>query len=277
MVLYSTLLMDDVLRGTHYSEYPPQRKKMCLSGSVLLRLRLGAVAKAKQETSTTPPIISSAAPVVETTLVASPTRLCGLVPNWDSYSDSPDEMDSPKHITLVARRCVSPRSSNHHLSSSSPYSGSTPVHSSRSPADSVPSSTPVTGSLALTRADLLPPRNRYRDSYSPKTSMVVDTEIDTTETEDGREMAIVDGDVVRDQVKVDPRDDKEEFEAIGGDSSSLSGTRDGTVRQLEADKMIASGERAGMAKSIRSLRLENLKRSLRRLDSFAERRLGFRP
>nr|GEV50160.1 putative reverse transcriptase domain-containing protein [Tanacetum cinerariifolium] len=284
-------------------------------------------------TSTTPPIISSAAPVVETTLVASPTRLCGLVPYSDSYSDSPNEMDSPKHITTskvtsypspsseylialivaspgtrrppanlvrprevvpfgrpyrtrlngprrlltarkrvgslharrLARRCVSPRSSDHHLSSSSRYSGSTPVHSSseafrrwcvaplstfyppttsesssgdslerprhssllstkpscqrcRSLADSVPSSTPVTGSLAPTRADLLPPRNRYRDSYSPKTSMVVDTEIDTTETEDGREMAIVDGDVVRDQVEVDPRDDKEEFEAIAGDT-----------------------------------------------------------
>ena len=26
----------EVLRGTHYSEYPPKRKKMCLSGSVLL-------------------------------------------------------------------------------------------------------------------------------------------------------------------------------------------------------------------------------------------------
>lgn len=28
----------EVLRGTHYSEYPPKRKKMCLSGSVLQRL-----------------------------------------------------------------------------------------------------------------------------------------------------------------------------------------------------------------------------------------------
>ncbi|GKF52382.1 hypothetical protein Tco_0159292, partial [Tanacetum coccineum] len=36
----------------------------------------------------------------------------------------------------------------------------------RSPVDSVPSSTPVMGSLAPTRADLLPPRKRFRDSYS---------------------------------------------------------------------------------------------------------------
>nr|GFA52819.1 hypothetical protein [Tanacetum cinerariifolium] len=82
--------------------------------------------------------------------------------------------------------------------------------------------------------------------------------VDTTETEDGRELAIVDGDDVREQVEVNPRDDKEEFEAsagdtvvlridsrsvsrvdeeivepVKGDSSSSSGTRDGTVRSVE--------------------------------------------
>ncbi|GJX64917.1 hypothetical protein Tco_0299260, partial [Tanacetum coccineum] len=51
------------------------------------------------ETSAIAPVISSAAPVVETTLVASPTRLCGLVPYSDSDSDSPDEMDSPEAAT----------------------------------------------------------------------------------------------------------------------------------------------------------------------------------
>nr|GFC18269.1 hypothetical protein [Tanacetum cinerariifolium] len=95
---------------------------------------------------------------------------------------------------------------------------------------------------------------------------------------------------------------------VGGDSSSLSGTRDGTVRsaedisvnldgairdfyhhmsevrmdrivgiktnqrQLEADPMIASGER----ELIRDDR-DELRRKLRRLESFAKRRLGFRP
>nr|GEY76632.1 hypothetical protein [Tanacetum cinerariifolium] len=235
----------------------------------------------------------------------------------------------PLPARRLARRYVSPRSSDHHSSSSSPSSGSAPVHSlgfvasdqahsgpstriasprldyppvraprrseafrrwcaallssfyppttsesssgdslgrprhsssyssrpsrkrCRSLADSVPSSTPVTASLAPTRADLLPPRKRYKDSYSPETSMEQDTEIDTTETKDGRELAIVDGDDVRDQVEVDPRDDREEFEAsagdtvvlridsrsvprvdeeivepVGGDSSSSSGTRD---------------------------------------------------
>ncbi|GJZ12260.1 hypothetical protein Tco_0547490 [Tanacetum coccineum] len=51
------------------------------------------------ETSTIAPVISSAAPVVETTLVASPTGLCGLVPYSGFDSDSPDEMSSPEHIS----------------------------------------------------------------------------------------------------------------------------------------------------------------------------------
>ncbi|GKE34006.1 hypothetical protein Tco_1453328 [Tanacetum coccineum] len=51
------------------------------------------------ETSTIAPVISSAAPVIETTLVASPTGLCGLIPYSDSNSDSPDEMSSPEHIS----------------------------------------------------------------------------------------------------------------------------------------------------------------------------------
>nr|GEY07154.1 putative reverse transcriptase domain-containing protein [Tanacetum cinerariifolium] len=350
------------------------------------------------ETSAIALVISSATPVVEKTIVAQPTGLCGLVPYSDSDSNSPDEMASlevttcspssseypsapivaspetcrppttfirpeeavpfgrPYHThpngprrllttrkrvgPLLARRLawryVSPCSSDHHSSSSSPSLGSAPMqslrfvasdqahsgpltrvvsprldyppirvprrskvfrrwcaaqlstfyppatsesslgdsldrprHSSsfsvgpsrkrcRSPANFVPSSTPVMRSLALTRADLLPPRKRFRDSYLPKTSMEEDTKINTTETEDGRELAIVDGDDVRDQVEVDPRDDMEEFEAsagdtdvleidprsvpmvdeeiiepVGGDSSSSPGTRDGTVRSVE--------------------------------------------
>ncbi|GJX26627.1 hypothetical protein Tco_0232923 [Tanacetum coccineum] len=51
------------------------------------------------ETSTIAPAISSAAPVVETTLVASPTGLCGLVPYTGSDSDTPDEVSSPEHIS----------------------------------------------------------------------------------------------------------------------------------------------------------------------------------
>nr|GEU46254.1 putative reverse transcriptase domain-containing protein [Tanacetum cinerariifolium] len=118
--------------------------------------------------------------------------------------------------------------------------------------DSVPSST------APTRVDLLPSRKRFKDLYSLETSIKEDTEIDTIETEDGRELDIVDGDDVIDHIEVDLRDDMEEFEVcvedtivlgidqrsvpmvdeelikpVKGDSSSSSGTRDGTVRLVE--------------------------------------------
>ncbi|GKA06388.1 hypothetical protein Tco_0685612 [Tanacetum coccineum] len=236
----------------------------------------------------------------------------------------------------------------------------------RSPVDSVPSSTPVVGSLAPTCADLLPPRKRFRDSYSSETSI--------------EELGIGDGDDVRDHVEINPRDvrdDTEEYEAdtstgdtvevgidpmsapiveeeivepTGEDSSDSSGTRDGIVRsfedmpidlddavcdfyhhisevridrivgietvqrRLEADQLIARGQRVSMIKRIDSLRLENLKvramldikrdrvnslrlhmsfsqeefrqvrrdrddtrGGLRRLESYVERHLGFRP
>nr|GEU46575.1 hypothetical protein [Tanacetum cinerariifolium] len=426
------------------------------------------------ETSAIAPVISPTASMVETTIVTSPTGLCGLVLYPNSDSDSPDEMASLEYIaslpatspflfndssedfdpskasdsseapplqdpyvTIVARwrSRVTTRSSapsdfpialvtalpgTHHRpsSSSSPTNSSLvhssglgapdqahfgsstrvvsprlgyplmrapqhseafrcwcaaplstfypptttesslgdsserPLHSSshsagpsrkryRSPIDFVPSSTPVMGLLAPTRIDLLPPRKRFRDSYSPKTSMEEDIKIDTTETKDGRELDVVDRDDVRDHIEVDPTDDREEFEDSAGDtvvlginprsvpladkeseqparedSSSTSGTRDGTVRsvedipvdldgairdfyhhmyevhidtivgiettqrQLEADQLIASEERARMTERIKSLRLENLKirvdrddirRKLRRLESFAER------
>ncbi|GJT67830.1 hypothetical protein Tco_1019310 [Tanacetum coccineum] len=459
------------------------------------------------ETSTIAPVISSAAPMVETTLVASPTGLCGLVPYTGSDSDSPDEMSSPEHISplpaispflctdsseapdssdgppsqdpyvatvarwrsrvtarpssshefpiapvtappgirrrsatlirpgeaipfgrpyrthlngprklLTARKRVgplparrlasrhaSPRSPDHHSSSSSSSSESSPVHSlgldasdqahsgsstrdvsprlcypprraprcseafrrwcaaplstwyppttsesssgdsperpmhlsshsagpsrkrCRSPVDSAPLSMPVTGSLAPTRADLLPPRKKFRDSYSSEASIEEDAEVGLTGTGVDMELGISDGDEVGDHVEIDhrdARDDTEEYEAdasagdtaevgidpmtallveeeivepAGEDSPDSSGTRDGIVRsvedmpvdlgdavrdfyhhmfevrvdriveietaqrRLEADQLIASGDRARMAEIIYSLRLENLK------------------
>nr|GEY60568.1 hypothetical protein [Tanacetum cinerariifolium] len=427
---------------------PPSR--VILFGDIPIVIPSTSVIAPK--TSDIAPVISSVAPVVETTIVASPTGLCGLVPYSDSDFDSPDEMASPEYITLLPAtspflftnsskdsdpseasdsseappsqdpyvttiapilirpreaiplgrpyrtrpnglrrvmsmrkrigplpdhrlswRRVSPRSSDHCPSSSSLPMDSSPVHSlglkapgqahfgsstrfvsprlgyplvraprhnkafrrwcaallstfypsttsesslrdsserplhsslhstgpsrkrCRSLTDSVPSSAPVLGSLAPTHADLLPTHKRFRDSYSPETSMKEDTEIDTTKNEDDRELDIVDGDDVRDHIKVDHRDDREEFEVsdgdtvvlgidprsvpmvdeeiikpVGRDSSSSSGTRDGTVRSVEEmsvnlDDAIRdfyvrpSGERAGMAESIGNLRLENLK------------------
>ncbi|GKD16031.1 hypothetical protein Tco_1205189 [Tanacetum coccineum] len=382
------------------------------------------------KTSTIAPVISSAAHVVETTLVASPTGLCGLVPYSGFDSDSPKEMSSPEYISplpaispflcidsskapnssdgppsqdlyvatiarwrsrvaarpssssefpiapvtappgirrrsailirpgeaipfgrpynthlngssklLTARkrvgpipahrlasRRVSPRSSDHHSSSSSSSSDSSPVHSlgldtsesssgdsserplhssshsagpsrkrCRSLVDSVPSSTPVMGSLAPTRTDLLPPRKRFRDLYSSEANIEEDTEIDPIEDEVDMELGIGDGDDVRDHVKIDPRDvrdDTEGYEAdtsagdtvevgidpmlapiveeeivepAGEDSSYSSSTKDVIVRietaqrRLEADQLIARGHRVSMIERINSLRLENLK------------------
>ncbi|GJV50613.1 hypothetical protein Tco_1446354 [Tanacetum coccineum] len=261
------------------------------------------------------------APVVETTLVASPTGLCGLVPYSGFDSDSPDEMSSPEHISplpaispflctqvttrsnhlsgflfapvtatperfgkrvrpLPARRLAwrhaSPRSSNHRSSFSSSSSDSSSVHSSgldapdqahsgsstrdvsprlghpprRAPrqsssgdsserplhssshsarpsrkryislVDSVTSSTPVMGSLAPTLADILPPRKRFRDSYSSEASIGDDTEIDPIKTEVDMELGIGDGDDVRDHVEIDPRDVKDDTEGYEADTSA---------------------------------------------------------
>nr|GEV37226.1 hypothetical protein [Tanacetum cinerariifolium] len=186
------------------------------------------------ETFAIAPVISSTAPVVETTIVASPTGLCGLLLH---RFYSPILLRIMIHIRLLillrnhhrrtlmllpllvkgaglAWRRVSPRSLDHHLSSFSLPTDSSPFHSSSLDA-------PVQAhSRSSTR--VVSPRlgypPRFRDSYSHETCMEEDTEIDTTETEDDRELDIVDGEII---------------EPIGGDSSSSSGTRDGTVRLVE--------------------------------------------
>ncbi|GKE07486.1 putative reverse transcriptase domain-containing protein, partial [Tanacetum coccineum] len=158
----------------------------------------------------------------------------------------------------------------------------------RSPVDSVPLSMPVTGSLAPTRVNLSPPHKRFRDSYSSEASLEEDAEVGLTGIGVDMELGIGDGDEVGDHVEIDhrdARDDTEEYEAdasagdtaevgidpmtallveeeivepVGEDSPDSSGTRDG-IRRLEADQLIASGDRARMAEMIYSLRLENLK------------------
>ncbi|GKB51222.1 hypothetical protein Tco_0901975 [Tanacetum coccineum] len=74
---------------------PPSR--VILFGDILTVIPSTSVVA--PETSTIAPVISSAAPMVETTLVASPTGLCGLVPYTGSDSVLPDEMTSPEHIS----------------------------------------------------------------------------------------------------------------------------------------------------------------------------------
>ncbi|GJV67848.1 putative ribonuclease H-like domain-containing protein [Tanacetum coccineum] len=70
-----------------------------ISWQLQLSLFLLILSDENVETSTIAPVISSAAPMVETTRVASPTGLCGLVPYTGSDSDSPHEMSSPEHIS----------------------------------------------------------------------------------------------------------------------------------------------------------------------------------
>ncbi|GKC12627.1 hypothetical protein Tco_1009409 [Tanacetum coccineum] len=183
----------------------------------------------------------------------------------------------PRRSEAFFRWCVAPLSTLYPPTTSESSSGDSserPLHSSshsagpsrkrcRSPVDSVPSSTPVIGSLSPTRADLLPPRKRVRDSYSSEASIEKDTEIDPIETEVDMELGIGDRDDVRDHVEIDPRDvrdDTEEYEAdtsagdtvevgidpmsaliveeemvesAGEDSSDSSHTRDGIVRSFE--------------------------------------------
>ncbi|GKA70854.1 hypothetical protein Tco_0776993 [Tanacetum coccineum] len=74
---------------------PPSR--VILFGDILTVIPSTSVVAL--ETSTIAPVISSAVPVVETNFVASPTRLCGLVPYSGSNSDSPDKMSLPEHIS----------------------------------------------------------------------------------------------------------------------------------------------------------------------------------
>ncbi|GKF80331.1 hypothetical protein Tco_0238933, partial [Tanacetum coccineum] len=181
---------------------------------------------------------------------------------------------APRHSEAFHRWCAAPLSTLYPPTTSESSLGDSlerPLHSSshsagpshkrcRSLVDYVPSSTPVMGSLAPTHADILPPRKRFRDSYSSKTSIEEDIEIDPIETMVDMKLGIGDRDDVRDHVEIDPRDvkdDTKEYEAdtsagdtvkvgidpmstliveeeivepAGEDSSDSPGTRDGIVR-----------------------------------------------
>nr|GEV99434.1 hypothetical protein [Tanacetum cinerariifolium] len=111
-------------------------------------------------------------------------------------------------------------SSERPLHSSSHSTG--PSHKRcRSPTDFIPSSTPVTGSLAPTHADLLPPRKRDHIEVDPR--------------DDREEFKASAGDTI--MLGIDPRSvlmvDEEIVEPVGVDSSSSSGTRDGTVKSVK--------------------------------------------
>ncbi|GJS73428.1 hypothetical protein Tco_0706269 [Tanacetum coccineum] len=159
--------------------------------------------------------------------------------------------------------------------SSSGDSSERPMHSSsrsagpsrkrcRSPVDFVPSSMPVIGSLAPTHADLLPPSltTSKEVGIDPVSASIVKKEIveparkdssDSSGTRDGivrsfEDMPIDLNDVVHDfyhhmsEVRID--------RIVGIET---------VQRRLEADQLIARGQRVSMIERIDRLRLENLK------------------
>nr|GFD41336.1 hypothetical protein [Tanacetum cinerariifolium] len=92
----------------------------------------------------------------------------------------------------------------------------------RSSSTLVPSPTHDSRSIAPTPADLLPPRKRFRDSYSPEDSREEQIEVDTANVEAVADVGISDGvvahtgDGVGMRVKIstsDVSEDDKEFEA----------------------------------------------------------------
>ncbi|GKF78168.1 hypothetical protein Tco_0230638, partial [Tanacetum coccineum] len=65
------------------------------------------------------------------------------------------------------------------------------------------------------------------------------------------ELGIGDGDDVRDHVKINPRDVRDDTEEYEADTSAGD--------MIEADQLIARGQRVSMIERIDRLRLENLK------------------
>ncbi|GJS84800.1 hypothetical protein Tco_0751341 [Tanacetum coccineum] len=162
-------------------------------------------------------------------------------------------------------------SSERSLDSSSPSPG--PSHKRcRSPTALVPLSTHVSRSIAPTPVDLLPPRKRFRDSYSPEDSKEEHIEVATADAEAVADVGISEGVVAHPEdgvgmgFKIDVREDDEEFEA----EASAANMREIIVDPLaigdtsessrgETSQLVASGERASLVERIRSLRLEYLK------------------
>ncbi|GKE81207.1 hypothetical protein Tco_1551207 [Tanacetum coccineum] len=189
---------------------------------------------------------------------------------------------APRRSEAFHRWCAAPISTLYPpttLESSSGDSSERPLHSSlhstrpsrkrcRSPVNSVPLSTLVMGSLASTCADLLPPHKRFRDSYSSKVNIEEDTKIDPIETEVGMELGICDGDDVRDHVKIDPRDvrdDTEEYETdtnagdtvkVGIDPMSAPIVEEEIIEPAGKDSSDSSSTREGIVRSFKDMSID---------------------
>ncbi|GKD01985.1 hypothetical protein Tco_1172259 [Tanacetum coccineum] len=174
----------------------------------------------------------------------------------------------PLTARRLAWRCISPRSLDHRLSSSSSSSDSPPVHSSGLDAPDQAHSGSLTRDLPP-RLGYPPRRAPRRNSYSSKASIEEDTEIDPIETEGYTEEYEADtsaGDTV--EVGIDPMStpivEEEIIEPAREDPSDSSGTRDGIVSSFEdmlidLDDVMSRGQRVSMIERIDSLRSKNLK------------------
>nr|GFB43837.1 hypothetical protein [Tanacetum cinerariifolium] len=105
----------------------------------------------------------------------------------------------------------------------------------RSPTTSVSSSTPVLRLISLTHVDLLPPRKRLRDSYSPEDSREEHMEIGAADAEDVADLGTGDGVDTEDGICMgveiaasDIKEDEEEFEA----EASTGGTMEIAIDSL---------------------------------------------
>ncbi|GJW15776.1 putative reverse transcriptase domain-containing protein, partial [Tanacetum coccineum] len=198
-------------------------------------------------------------------------------------------------------------SSERLLDSSSPSAG--PSHKRcRSPTTLVPSSTLASRSIAPTLADILPPRKRFRDSYSPKDSRDEHMEIGTANVKAVVDLGIGDGDGAPTEdglgmgvevAATDIREDEEEYEAeasaggtmeiaidplvTGGISESIRGDvpdLEGTLYDISHYMFEVDSLRRHMALSQEEFcqihrDCDDTRRRLRRLESLVERRLGF--
>ncbi|GJS60411.1 reverse transcriptase domain-containing protein [Tanacetum coccineum] len=220
---------------------------------------------------------------------------------WRRVSHRSSDRHSSPDFTLDSTYSGLSSNSSSDTSSGSPsdsLSNTLSVHSSGCDASGQTHSGPSTKVassrlIAPTHADLLPPHKRFKDSYSLEESIEEHMEIGIAGAKAVVDMGIGDGveahtkDGIGMGVEIaasDIREDEEEFKA----EASAGGT---TEIVLEAGKLMASGERAGLTDRIKRLGLENLKeefrqirrdrddarRRLRRLESFVERHLGFRP
>ncbi|GKE54035.1 hypothetical protein Tco_1489191 [Tanacetum coccineum] len=137
----------------------------------------------------------------------------------------------------------------------------------RSPTALVPSPTHVLRSIAHTPANLLPPRKRFRDPYSLEDNREEHMEVDTADAE-----AVE---------SIDPLAIGDSSESFRGGIPDLEDTIYDIIHYMSERDWIDSlrWHMALSQKEFRQVRMDrdDTLRRLRRLESYVERHLGFRP